>query len=181
MQAFNNLIKFPLTPEFIDYWGNTSISDRIKDNYLCLRIARRDYSLVTEGAGVAVKQGYKSVYGEKSATRLGFRIRVRSQSEDLYIALMELADYTAGEGCELMPIEVLDYLYLHNRWDRDRGYRIRRGVFEGEFTEVSGSTTQGYINCDGFENVTGDRFSSGFSFKFMEIVSSKSLIGGEVG
>lgn len=169
MQAFNNLIKFPLTPEFIDYWKQTSIKNRISNNYLSLRVSRRDYSLVTEGAGLTTKQGYKSVFGNKEAKRLGFRIRVRSQSEDLYLALLELANYTAGQGCELQPIEVLDYIYLHNRSDRDRGYRIRQGIFEGEFSEVSGSATQGYINCEGKENITGDRYGSGFSFKFMEV------------
>jgi hypothetical protein len=168
-QVFNNLIRFSLIPNFVDYWNKTSIQNLIKDDYLNLRISRRDYSLVTEGAGVTTKQGYKSVYGNKEGKRLGFRIRVRSQSEDLYLALLELANYTAGEGCELQPIEVLDYIYLHDRNDRDRGYRIRRGVFEGEFSEVSGVVTQGYINCEGKENITGDRYSSGFSFKFMEL------------
>lgn len=173
MQAFNNLIKFPLFPEFVNYWGQTSINSLISENYLNLRIFRRDYSLVTEGAGVTTKQGYSSVYAQKEEKRLGFRVRVRSQSEDLYLALLELANYTAGESCQLVPIEVLDYIYLHDRSDRDRGYRIRQGVFEGEFSEVSGAVTQGYINCEGEENITGNRYASGFSFKFMEINQSK--------
>jgi hypothetical protein len=169
MQAFNNLIKFPLLPEFINYWEQTPIRSLISGNYLNLRVARRDYSLVTEGAGVTIKQGYRTPYAEKEALRYGFRVRVRSQQEDLYLALLELANYTAGSGCSVQPIEVLDYLYWHNRSDRDRGYRIRVGVFEGEFSDVSGVATQGYINCEGEENVEGLRYSSGFSFKFMEI------------
>ena len=169
VQTFNNLIKFPLTSEFINYWANTSLGDRINNGHLELRVPRRDYSLVTEGKGVKTKRGYKSVYGEVEPKRLGFRVRVRSQSEDLYLALVELANYTAGDGCELVPIKVLDYLYLHDRKDRTLGYRIRNGVFEGEFTQVSGAVTQGYINCEGEENVTGDRYGSGFSFKFMEV------------
>ena len=104
-QAFNNLIKFPLTPEFISYWGQSAIAPRIKNNYLELRIARADYALVTSGDGISTKKGYSSVYGEKERKIIGFRARVRSQSEDLYLAMIELANYTAGSGCNLVPIE----------------------------------------------------------------------------
>lgn len=166
-QTFNNLIKFPLPQEIVDYWSNTILRDRISDNYLQLRVNRSDYTLVTEG-GLETKRGYKSIYGESESKRIGFRLRVRSQVEDLYLLLLELANSTIGE-CELTPIEVIDYCYIHNRLDRDQGYRLRRGVFEGEFSEASGSVTQGFIDCQGNENITGNRYSSGFSFKFMEV------------
>ena len=172
-QVFNNLIKFPLTPEFIDYWSNSAIAHFVKDGYLELRVRRGDYTLITEGKGIKTKQGYSSVYGDKETKRIGFRVRVRSQNEDLYLALIELANYTAGENCYLNPIEILDYCHRHNREDRERGYRIRTGVFEGEFSQVSGTATAGYIDCDGTENATGDRYGSGFSFKFMETINSK--------
>ena len=167
-QTYNNLIKFPLEPEFITYWGNTAIARFIKDNYLELRVRREDYSLITEGAGVKTKQGFSKVYGEKETKRIGFRVRVRSQNEDLYLALLELANFTSGENCSLQPIEILDYCYRHNRKDRDRGYRLRIGVFEGEFSQVSGSVTAGYIDCNNIEHITGSRYGTGFSFKFME-------------
>ena len=171
-QAFNNLIKFPLTPEFISYWGQSAIAPRIKNNYLELRIARADYTLVTSGEGVSTKKGYSSVYGEKERKIIGFRARVRSQSEDLYLAMIELANYTAGSDCNLVPIDVIDHVYFHNRTDRSRGYRIRKGVFEGEFSQVEGAVTQGYIGCDGNEIAVGNRYSSGFSFKFMEVATA---------
>lgn len=167
-QSFNNLIKFPVTQEFIDYWGNTSISDRLENNYLDLRVSRNDYTLVTEGKGVTTKRGYSNVYGSKERKRIGFRLRVRSQSEDLYLAMLDLANYTAGDGCNLQPIEILDYCHRHDKTDREQGYRLRRGVFEGEFSQVKGTVTQGYVDCQGNENVMGNRYGSGFTFKFME-------------
>ena len=172
-QAFNNLIRFPLTQDFIDYWSQTSIANLIKDGFLDLRIRRDDYSVVTKGEGITTERGYQATYGMKQTKYLGFRCRVREQKEDLYLALIELANYTAGENCEIVAIEVHDYHYRHDRTDRDRGYRIRRGVFEGEFSQVSGTATEGYIDCEGAENITGNRYSSGFSFKFMEISTSK--------
>lgn len=175
MNTFNNLVKFKLEEEFIEYWSQTAIASLIVDGYLNLRIPRRDYSLVTEGAGVTIKQGYQAPYAEKEPRRIGFRVRVRSQNEDLYIALAELAKYTEGSGCTVQPIYVVDYNYWHDRTDRDRGFRLRLGVFEGEFTEVTGAATQGYIDCEGSENVQGLRYSSGFSFKFMEINNLDTL------
>ena len=169
-QAFNNLIKLPVTSEFTQYWQDTAIASYLKDGYLNLRVSRGDYSLVTEGQGVKTKVGYKSVYGNVQPKRIGFRVRVRSQLEDLYLALVELANYTAGNGCKLNPIEILDYCHLHDRSDRDRGYRIRTGVFEGEISQVMGVSTQGYINCNGQEIISGNRYGEGFSFKFMETV-----------
>lgn len=171
-QAFNNLIKFPLTQEFIDYWSQTAIADRIKDGYLDLRVKKSDYTLVTKGKGVNTSKGYRNIYGTKDSKILGFRVRVKSQHEDLYLAFLELAEYTAGENCDLVSIDVIDYCHRHNREDRERGYRIRRGVFEGEFSQVTGTDTIGYIDCDGEEKAQGDRYGSGFSFKFMETVNT---------
>lgn len=166
-QTFNNLLKFPLPEEMAIYWSQ-HLGDRISNNYLNLRVSINDYTLVTEGKGIKTKQGYSSVYGEREQKRIGFRLRVRSQAEDLYLLLVELANYTAGECGNLQPIEVLDYCHLHDRKDKTQGYRLRRGVFEGEFSQIKGTVTQGYIDCGGNENVTGDRYGSGFSFKFME-------------
>ena len=167
-EVFNNVIKFPLPKDIAEYWAVTAIGDRISENHLELRVNRGDYTLVTEG-GIKSKRGYRAIYGEREGKRLGFRLRVRSQLEDLYLLLVELANYTAGECGELRPIKVLDYCHRHNRIDREQGYRIRTGIFEGEFTNVGGSSTQGFIDCQGKENVTGGRFGSGFNLKFMEV------------
>lgn len=167
-ESFHNLIKFPLTQEFIDYWEKTPLNNRISlDGYLALRASREDYSLITEG-GIKTKTGYSSVYGEGTRKRIGFRLRVRSQLEDLYVALIELANYTSKDCGKLNPIEVIDYCHVHDRTDREQGYRIRRGVFEGEFANVGGAATQGFVDCNNTENVTGNRYGKGFSFKFME-------------
>lgn len=169
--AFNNLIQFPLTPDMIAYWTQTSIKDFIDTNgYLNLRINKQDYSLITEGKGLVSKLGYREAYGEKEIRRFGFRVKIRSNNEDLYLLMVELANYTAGENCHIQPIEVIDYHHRHNRVDRDRCYRLRTGVFEGEFTNVMGTATQGHLDCDGHETATGSKFGSGFSFKFMETV-----------
>lgn len=169
--AFNNLIKFPLTPDMIEYWGETSIGDRIEDGYLNLRVNKNDYSLVTKGKGVDSKIGYRDTFATRELKRLGFRLKVRSQNEDLYLLLLELANYTSGEKCNLNPIEVIDYHHRHDRIDRDRCYRLRKGIFEGEFSNVAGTATQGYLDCSGKEIATGQKYGSGFSFKFMELTT----------
>ena len=175
MQSFNNLIQIPLTPEMADYWSSTAIADLIFNNYLNLRVRRNDYTLITEGKGLKTEMGYKGVYADRSFKRLGFRVQVRSQSEDLYLALLEIANGTGGNGCDLNPIEILDYCHFHDRADRDRGYRIRKGVFQGEFSSVGGVATMGFIDCQSRgEIVTGARYGNGFSFKFMETSPSYS-------
>lgn len=168
-QISANSIQFLIAPEFASYWGQTQVSRFIRDDRLILKVRAEDYTEVSEGKGVKIKRGYLQSYGDKEYKRIGFRIRVRSQLEDLYLALRELAELTAGDTCKLNPIKVHDYCHFHDREDRDRGYRIRTGVFEGQFSQVQGTGTQGYYSCNGDHVITGSRYGSGFSFKFMEL------------
>ena len=167
--VINNLIKFPVSQKFANYWGQSTIASMIENNYLNLIVRRDDYTEVTEGAGVKGKRGYVQIFGDKEYKRIGFRVKVQSHSEDLYLALRELAEFTAGTSARLNPIEAIDYCHFHDRTDRDRGYRVRRGIFEGNFSQVKGTITQGYQTCNGNQIITGNRYSAGFSFKFMEV------------
>lgn len=167
--AFNNRIVITLPDGFSDYWGNSQIADLIEDNSLILPVFHDDYSVITEGKGISRIRGFKNTFAEKECKYIGFRARIRDNREDLRIAIEELAEYTAGEDCkELRAIEILDYHYRKDRTDRDRGYRLRSGHFEGEISGILGSLTQGYINCNKETVVKGNRYSSGFTFKFIE-------------
>ncbi len=155
--------------DFARYWQTTSIAHLFEGNNLNLKVRRSDYATISEGEGIAIETGYASTYGSASNKRLGFRALVRYASEDLKIAIDELANSTV-EPCQLSTIAIHDYLYRKTREDRERGYRIRIGVFIGELEQVQGALSNIKTDCQGIihkEEII-QRYTGAFAFKFME-------------
>jgi len=175
--AIINKIVIQCPEEIASFWGNQEqIKDLFDGNNLILKINSKFYSKVTQGRNVSLDKGVSVASLQTDSKFLGFRVKVQDSRDALRICITELANYTAGiDSCNGNPINILDYHYCHDRVDYQQGYRSRTGVFVADISDVTGSITKGSIDCSGQEQITGGKHSSGFGFKFMEIVPTSNF------
>lgn len=154
--------------EIASYWSSgTQISNLFDGVNLTLRIPFNKYSPITQGSSIKQIKGAKTSVISAYSVYIGFRVQIPDSREDLKIFIRELANYTIGD-CTSNPINIIDYHFRRDRTDRERGYRIRNGIFVGEITESNGTITEGSLACDGTETILGGYRGSGVGFKFME-------------
>ena len=165
---------------FSDFWG-VDPSSQIQNlfsgslgNLLTLNtVSASDYTPMSIGQDVNIKDGISSSRVFVETKRLGFRLKVRDQREDLRIAFEELMGLTIGNNCqEATPILIEDYCYLRTKEDRCNGYRPRIGFFTKSLQGLRGNIIQGTrASCKSPMEITDscDRFGAGFEFEFMEL------------
>jgi hypothetical protein len=173
MPGFSPSIELECPEEFSTYWSAFSeLNGFFENNRLKIRLVKpEDYAPIEEGEGQKAVTGYRNNFATLRYKKIGFRMRVRNTVDTLRIALEELANanLVPGQPCSIEPIKIRDYIYLKDRLDLDRGYRLREGLFIGGIENLQGTIVEGYINCQGKEVIQGIRRNNGFAFKFMEL------------